>query len=71
MTVTAGGFLQCYRLEDILVKASDASPGYDDTTNGGGEYKVWVSKDPAFANSASKTDNFKVKPEVQPPPPEE
>jgi len=35
--------------------------GYDDTTNPGGEYKVWVSQDPAFANSASKTDNFKVK----------
>jgi hypothetical protein len=68
-TVSGGEFLQCYRLEDILVKASDATPGYDDTSNGGGEYKVWVSKNPAFDNNESKTDNFKVKNEVQPPPP--
>lgn len=66
--VTAGEFDQCYRLEDILVKASDASPGYDDTTNSGGEYKAWVSADPNFANNASKTDNFKVKTEVVDPP---
>jgi hypothetical protein len=64
VTVYNGDFAQCDRLEDILVKASDASPGYDDTSNGGGEYKVWASKDPGFANSASKTDNFKVKPET-------
>lgn len=61
VTVSNGDFAQCYRLEDILVKASDASPGYDDTTNNGGEYKVWASQDPGFAESASKTDNFKVK----------
>jgi hypothetical protein len=69
VTVSGGEFADCYRLVDILVRASDASPGYDDTSNGGGEYKVWVSMDPAFANSASKTDNFKVKPENVPPPP--
>lgn len=69
VSVSAGEFADCYRLADILVKASDASPGYDDTSNGGGEYKVWASKDPAFANSASKTDNFKVKNEVDPPAP--
>jgi len=69
VTVSAGEFAQCYRLEDILVKASDASPGYDDTSNGGGEYKVWASAGAAFDNNASKTDNFKVRNEVAPPPP--
>lgn len=62
VTVTGGEFAQCYRLVDILVKASDGvTPGFDDTTNNGGEYKVWVSTDPTFPNSDSKTDNFKVK----------
>lgn len=63
-----GEFAACYRLADILIKASDGTQGYDDTSNPGGEYKVWVSQDPAFANSASKTDNFKVDddPTVQP-----
>lgn len=62
VNVTGGNFDQCYQLIDILVKASDGTtPGFDDTTNPGGEYKVWVSKDPAFPESASKTDNFKVK----------
>lgn len=69
VTVSLGEFAECYRLEDILVKASDASPGYDDTSNGGGEYKVWVSSAPDFANNASKTDNFKVKSDEVPPPP--
>lgn len=67
VNVSGGEFVVCYRLEDILVKTSDASPGYDDTSNGGGEYKVWASQDPAFANSASKTDNFKVNQSVDPP----
>jgi hypothetical protein len=35
--------------------------GYKTTTNNGGEYKVWVSKNPAFPNNECKTDNFKVK----------
>ena len=34
--------------------------GYDDTTNPGGEYKVWASMDPSFLREY-KTDNFKVK----------
>lgn len=67
VAVSGGEFADCYRLEDILVKASDGSPGYDDTGNGGGEYKAWASKDPDFANSASKTDNFKVKNEAPQP----
>jgi hypothetical protein len=59
--VTAGSFDVCYQLSAILIKASDSSAGYDDTSNGGGEYKVWVSQDPTFAAANSKTDNFKVK----------
>jgi hypothetical protein len=58
--VTGGSFDQCYQLSAILTKASDASAGYDDTSNPGGEYKVWVSQDPTFS-SGTKTDNFKVK----------
>jgi hypothetical protein len=60
--VTNGDFDQCYQLEAVVIKASDSTPGYDDTTNGGGEYKVWVSPNSDFSNG--KTDNFKVKPEV-------
>jgi hypothetical protein len=62
VTVTDGSFAECYQLSDILSKASDSTPGYDITTNGGGMYKVWVSKSDDFANSESKTDNFKVGP---------
>ncbi len=60
--VTNGKFDLCYQLEAIVIKASDSTPGYDDTTNGGGEYKVWVSPNADF--SGSKTDNFKVKADV-------
>jgi hypothetical protein len=59
--VSGGEFVTCYQLSAILVKASDGTTGYDDTSNPGGEYKVWVSQDPNFPNDASKTDNFKVK----------
>jgi hypothetical protein len=63
--VTGGEFDVCYQLSAILFKASDpSSPGYDTTTNGGGEYKVWVSKDPTFAGGETKTDNFKINPTV-------
>ena len=62
MHVTNGEFDQCYQLEAVVIKASDSTPGYDDTTNGGGEYKVWVSPNADF--SGSKTDNFKVKNDV-------
>lgn len=34
--------------------------GFDDTTNNGGEYKVWVSTSPDFTGGTTKTDNFKV-----------
>lgn len=60
--VTNGEFDLCYQLEAVVIKASDSTPGYDDTTNGGGEYKVWVSPNADF--SGGKTDNFKVQPNV-------
>jgi hypothetical protein len=56
-----GSFENCYQLSAILQKASDASDGYDDTSNGGGVYKVWISSTADFANGTNKTDNFKVK----------
>ncbi len=61
VVVSGGAFVQLYQLSAILLKHSDGTQGYDDTTNNGGEYKVWVSKASDFANSDSKTDNFKVK----------
>lgn len=64
--VVTGGEGNCVQLMAVLYKASDGSPGYDTTTNGGGEYKVWVSMDPTFPNNESKTDNFKVRPNAQP-----
>jgi len=62
-----GEFAQCYQLMDIVRTASNPGPfpvapdGFDDTTNPGGEYKVWVSRVSNFANDETKTDNFKVK----------
>lgn len=63
VTVTGGSFAHCYQLATILFTASSSfiAAGYDDTTNAGGEYKVWVSQDPTFVNNTTKTDNFKVK----------
>jgi hypothetical protein len=61
ITVSGGEFAQCYQLSAILIKASDQTPGYDDTGNAGGEYKVWASTVSTFDESSSKTDNFKVK----------
>jgi len=62
----AGEFAQCYKLIDIVRRASNPGPlpvapdGFDDTTNPGGEYKVWVSRVSNFAGDETKTDNFKV-----------
>jgi len=64
--VTGGSFAVCYQLTAILIKASDGLPGFDDTPNGGGVYKVWVSADSTFTET--KTDNFKVDADVTPPP---
>lgn len=61
-----GEFAQCYKLMDIVRRASNPGPypvapdGFDDTSNPGGEYKVWVSRVSNFANDDTKTDNFKV-----------
>ncbi|HET6854573.1 MAG TPA: hypothetical protein VFH46_19895 [Pyrinomonadaceae bacterium] len=68
-----GEFVQCYQLVAILRKASNPGPfpvapdGFDDTSNPGGEYKVWVSRVSNFANDETKTDNFKVKADTPPP----
>ncbi len=62
----AGEFVVCYNLMDIVRTASNPGPfpvapdGFENTSNPGGEYKVWVSTVNDFANSESKTDNFKV-----------
>ena len=61
VTVTDGKFAGCYQLSEILLKASNGAPGYDDTTNRGGEYKVWISSVATFPAHLTKTDNFKVK----------
>jgi hypothetical protein len=67
--VANGEFAACYQLSALLIKASDGTAGYDDTTNPGGEYKVWVSNELSFVNNSTKTDNFKVKPGDKPPTP--
>jgi hypothetical protein len=54
-----GKFVSCYHLIDI-VSTSFGVPGYLDTPNNGGEYKVWVSTESNFVNNSTKTDNFKV-----------
>lgn len=64
--VANGEFDQCYELYSILIKSSDQSPGFDDTLNPGGEYKVWVSSELSFNNNSTKTDNFKVRPGNEP-----
>jgi hypothetical protein len=63
VTVADGEFVQCYQLTSILKTASSGFtvPGFDDTPNPGGEYKVWVSTDCNFDSNTSKTDNFQVK----------
>ncbi len=68
LVVVNGVFAECYQLWALLMKASDGSQGYDDTNNPGGEYKVWVSLVPTFDESLTKTDNFKVRTDVPPPP---
>jgi hypothetical protein len=63
VTVSGGEFVNCYQLSAIVLSASSGFTvaGYDDTTNPGGEYKVWVSTVSTFDNDSTKTDNFKVK----------
>lgn len=63
VTVVDGEFVQCYQLTSILKTGSSGFtvPGFDDTPNPGGEYKVWVSTDCNFDPNNSKTDNFQVR----------
>jgi hypothetical protein len=70
VTVSGGEFEICYQLSAILIQASDSQPGYDDTNNPGGEYKVWISSVSTFDNDLTKTDNFKVNTENGGEPPE-
>ena len=65
--IVSGGSFEGLQLWTLVSKESDGTQGYDVTPNNGGEYKVWLSKDPAFPNSASKTDNFKVRYPDEPP----
>jgi len=65
LTNGLGKFSQCYQLSSI-VSLVGGTPGYDDTTNPGGEYKVWVSTETTFPNFNTKTDNFKVRPTTPP-----
>lgn len=70
VTVSGGQFAQCYQLSNIVFTPADLTvAGYNTTSNPGGEYKVWVSKSSGFAESASKTDNFRIN-ETTPTPPQ-
>ena len=65
VTVVNGAFTSCIRLWDAVFQGT--VPGYADTPNAGGEYKIWVSNVLTFDNNVTKTDNFKVF--SAPPPP--
>ena len=57
-----GKFIEKVNLWNILyIPPNKTQHGYKATTNYGGEYKVWISKDLKFRNYNTKTDNFKVK----------
>jgi hypothetical protein len=76
--VNADGSTNCIKLCEVLVNGdptcalngeSDPACGYNTTANPGGEYKVWVSMDATFPDNSSKTDNFKVREDAPPNPP--
>jgi hypothetical protein len=60
-TNALGDVVGCFQLQSIVTSPTTNALGFDDTPNAGGEYKVWLSTDPAFSNQYTKTDNFKVK----------
>ena len=69
--VVSGGVAACLQLCTLTngpgacaANGVDPTCGYNDTTNPGGEYKVWVSTVSTFDNNSTKTDNFKVKPSI-------
>jgi hypothetical protein len=61
VTVGSDGIFPLSQLSSIVYISYPGTPGYADTTNPGGVYKVWVSQDSTFPEAESKTDNFKVK----------
>lgn len=66
LTTDANGIVVgCLQLQQI-VSLPNGTLGFADTTNNGGEYKVWISTSPTFDNRLSKTDNFKVKGSTRP-----
>jgi hypothetical protein len=75
--VVTNGVANCIQLCTVLTNGDgacalngvDPSCGYNTTTNPGGEYKAWVSNEPSFTNSSTKTDNFKVREDPPPNPP--
>jgi hypothetical protein len=64
--VVGGEIVNCYQLSTIV--GQGVVPGYADTPNPGGEYKMWISTESTFVNNSTKTDNFKVRAETPPPP---
>lgn len=68
--VVVNGQVDCLKLADIVGQPGGVA-GYTDTPNPGGEYKVWISTSSSFVENSTKTDNFKVKDEVPPPPADE
>jgi hypothetical protein len=73
--VVTNGAANCIQLCAVLIQGpcpgnGSDSCGYNDTTNPGGEYKVWVSTESSFTNNSTKTDNFKVVAGTPPPPPD-
>ncbi|MES2480852.1 MAG: hypothetical protein V4609_02545 [Pseudomonadota bacterium] len=55
----ANGELPCLQLSAILTTPGGA-PGYDDSPNGGGVYKVWVSSSSSYNGGMTRTDNFRI-----------
>ncbi len=55
---SSGRFAELYQLVELVVSPTTGESGFDNSFNG--VYKVWVSRDPKFAENVSKTDVFKV-----------
>src|SRR5215216_2026664 len=65
VTTQANGDLPCTDLWSKVIKETDATTGYDDTDNNGGEYKVDLSKTATYdPGTDPKEKNFKVSADV-------